>query len=125
MDDPKLTLQDVLDALSENNHVRFDVNEKAFKNEHLDDVLHKPLDRLIPAMSATLDLVLRKVLSRIKNAQSGATYLIRKDHIEITTGDFFWAETGPDPRKEAAGAVMDEGTPPIEVPSWDRPATGV
>src|SRR5205823_4860248 len=45
----------------------------------------------IPEMNATLGTVLRKILARIP-ATSGATFLIRKDTIEITTGQFAAAE---------------------------------
>src|SRR5262245_27398844 len=39
----------------------------------------------IPPMKASLAAVVNRVLSRIP-AASGACYLVRKDHIEITTG---------------------------------------
>jgi hypothetical protein len=85
--DPKMTLQEALDKLAANRGVTFDVNEAAFKAEMVEDVLAKPVaERPIPKMThVSLDTVLRKILARIP-AVSGATYVIRRDGIEITTG---------------------------------------
>ena len=40
----------------------------------------------IPPSNGTLDLVLRKLLDRVPS-KSPAVYVIRRDHIEITTAD--------------------------------------
>jgi RNA polymerase sigma factor (sigma-70 family) len=111
-DDPHTTLQDLLNQLQDKFNVQFDVNERAFKFESVDDVLKKELvsPNPIRPMKATLDVILRKILSRIP-CDSGATYLIRKDHIEITTGRFFWAETGPDLRDLDVPRLLDDGEP--------------
>src|SRR5262249_51766019 len=45
----------------------------------------------IPPMKTTLATVLKKILARVP-VPSGATYLIRRDVIEITTGQFATAE---------------------------------
>jgi RNA polymerase sigma factor (sigma-70 family) len=122
MDDPKSTLQDVLDRLRDIYNLPFDVNEKAFKEEHIDDVLRTEVAKpAIPPMTGTLDMVLRKILSRI-NVPSGATYLIRRGYIEITTGAFFWAETGPDPRG-GGGPPMEDGEVIEQVTGWYRQST--
>jgi hypothetical protein len=85
--DPKTTLGEALDALGNTYGVTFEVNESAFKDEGVEDVratlvAEKPIPK---AAAASLDRVLRKVLARVK-AQSGAVYLVRGDHIEVTTG---------------------------------------
>jgi hypothetical protein len=98
-DDPKTTLIEGLDALAKVYNVTFDVNEKAFAQDNLADVLkaevvHTP----IPEMRAPLRTVLGKVLGRIPNA-SGAILMIRKDVLEITTEAAVRAELGiPDSR---------------------------
>jgi hypothetical protein len=84
--DPKLTLQEVLDKLGKDNDVAFDVNEEAFRNEMVEDILGKPVaERAVPKLTnVRLEAVLRKVLGRLPS-QSGVTYLIRPGVIEITT----------------------------------------
>jgi RNA polymerase sigma factor (sigma-70 family) len=122
LDDPKTTLADALEQLSNTFNVRFDVNEKAFKAEHMDDVLRTEIATLpLRPMTGTLDMVLRKILSRI-NVPSGATYLIRKGHIEITTGAFFWAETGPDLRG-GGGPPLEDGEVLEPGPGWFKSST--
>jgi hypothetical protein len=86
--DPKSTLSDALDKLSKLYDINFDINEKAFKFENVSDVAKTPImaETPIPAMkNVRLSRVLDKILSRIP-VSSGATYLVRSDHIEITTG---------------------------------------
>jgi hypothetical protein len=85
-DDPKLALQDALEYLADRYDISFDVNEAAFEAEDIATVLATEIAKTpIPKMhNVTVIQVLRKVLSRIK-APSGATYVIRDDHIEITT----------------------------------------
>jgi hypothetical protein len=87
-EDPKTTLVEALDQLSKRYDLSFDVNEAAFKSEMLPDVLKTEIVQQspIPEMNATLGMVLKKVLARVP-APSGATYVIRRDHIEITTGE--------------------------------------
>jgi tetratricopeptide (TPR) repeat protein len=92
-EDPKTTLAEALDVLAKFYNVTFDVNEKAFAFEQLKDVLKTPVAEgtPIPEMRATLGTVLRKVLARVP-VGSGATWIIRRDVIEITTGTFASAE---------------------------------
>jgi hypothetical protein len=101
--DPNYTLGAMLDGLAKKYsqpkgkpplHLSFDFNDAAFKADGLDDprlfqiVKEKP----IPAMdSASLDRFLRKALARLP-VPSGATYLIRQDHIEITTNQAIRAQ---------------------------------
>jgi hypothetical protein len=93
VDDPKTTLSEVLDKLAKDYRVAFDVNERAFKFEMLNDVLKTEVanPNAIPPMKARLDTVLRKVLQRI-DVPSGATWLVREDAIEITTEQFLITE---------------------------------
>jgi tetratricopeptide (TPR) repeat protein len=92
LEDPKATLNDALEQLSTRYHLTFDINEKAFEMDQLKDVARTPIaETPIPPMRTTLSTVLRKILRRVA-APSGATYLIRRDVIEITTGTFAAAE---------------------------------
>jgi hypothetical protein len=86
IEDPKATLIEALDQLAKMYDLSFDVNERAFKFEMVPDVLKTEIAQPnpIPAMNATPAVVLRKVLARIP-VPSGATFLIRRDAIEITT----------------------------------------
>jgi hypothetical protein len=85
-EDPKTTLVDLLDQLSKRFDLTFDVNEKAFNSEMLPDVLKSEVlqQGRIPEMNATLGMILKKVLARVP-VPSGATYVIRREAIEITT----------------------------------------
>jgi hypothetical protein len=93
LDDPKTTLSEALEALAKRYNLSFDINEKAFKFENVMDVAKTEIatPNPIPEMHTTLSTVLRKVLARIP-VPSGATYIIRRDVIEVTTGTFAGAE---------------------------------
>jgi RNA polymerase sigma factor (sigma-70 family) len=94
MDDPKTTLIEALDLLAKGCNVTFDVNEKAFLAEQLNDVLRTPVaETPIPEMRTSLQHILKKVLARVPSP-SGATFVIRKDHIEITTTQAIRTELG-------------------------------
>ncbi len=99
IDDPKATLREALDKLSNLYDVTFDINDKAFKFENLMDVDKTEIatPNALPAMNVRLSTVLRKILSRIP-VPSGAVYCVRTDHIEITTGTFqgveIWGKYG-------------------------------
>src|SRR5207253_1256560 len=83
-DDPKTTLIEALDVLAKRYDITFDVNERAFKFEQIDDVLKTEIaqPKPIPEMNTRLGRILKKILERVP-VPSGATFLIRKDHIEI------------------------------------------
>jgi hypothetical protein len=93
LDDPKQTLIEVLDKMAKDYQLTFDVNERAFKYEMLPDVLRVAVVETIPIrpMRARLGEVLQCILSRVM-VPSGAVWLLRRDHIEITTGQFAIAE---------------------------------
>jgi hypothetical protein len=88
IEDPKAVLIEALEQLAKLYGLSFEVNERAFRFDMVPDVLKTEIAQPnpIPPMSATPAAVLRKVLARIP-APSGATFLVRKDAVEITTGD--------------------------------------
>ena len=93
-DDPKLTLSEVLEDITKNYGLSFLVNEKSFRYENVADVAKTPVtaeNALPPMKNVQVDRILRQVLARIP-VPSGATFLVRRDHIEITTGIFFQGE---------------------------------
>jgi hypothetical protein len=90
--DPKLRLSDVLDDLQQKMNVAFYVNEKAFRDENgggVPDVMTTPIaEKPYPTLrDVTWTTVLRQLLARVP-ATSGATYIIRRDVIEITTNQY-------------------------------------
>jgi hypothetical protein len=95
LDDPKTTLIEALDQLSKVHRITFDVNETAFAADDLKDVLKTEIanPNAIAPMKVLLSTVLRKILCRVP-AKSGATFFIRRDHVEITTVAAQRAELG-------------------------------
>jgi hypothetical protein len=96
-DDPKMTLQDALEYLTDRYDLSFDVLEPAFKAAGYTDksVLQEPIAaQPIPKMrGVSLATVLRKILSHITTPPGQeATYIIRRDQIEVTTAQFAVAE---------------------------------
>jgi hypothetical protein len=86
IDDPKTTLIEAMELMSKTFNVSLDVNEQAFKKDGLKDPLNCQITESnpLPPMKAPLQTVLKKILARVP-APSGATYLLRKDSVEITT----------------------------------------
>jgi hypothetical protein len=84
--DPKETLGEVLDLFTKRYGITFTIDDQAFKTEMVDDVRSKPvLERPLPRMNRVrLATLLHKLLARVPS-QSGTTYLVRRDAIEITT----------------------------------------
>jgi hypothetical protein len=104
-DDPKLTLQEALEFVAKSYVLTIDVNEQTFKAEGLNDVLGQPVaEKPLPLMKgARLYHVLEKILSRIATP-SGATFVLRREGIEITTNKAKLAEfyrDGPPTEKES------------------------
>jgi hypothetical protein len=90
IDDPRTTLDEALEKLGKLYDVSFDINEQAFKMDGLMEVGKTPIADTapIPEMkNVRLSRVLTKILRRIP-APSGATYHLRGDRIDITTGTF-------------------------------------
>jgi hypothetical protein len=100
LDDPKITLREVLDKLAKDYDLTFEVNEAAFKFAMVEDVLKKEVasPNAIQAMKGVrVETVLRKILERIPSGgapNSAATILLRRDHVEITTGTMLALEVG-------------------------------
>jgi hypothetical protein len=84
INDKAATLQYALDQFRDKYKLAVDVNEAAFEAEGIENVLEAPVaNKPIPKMQGVkLATALKRVLSRIKN-QSGATFVIREDGVEI------------------------------------------
>ncbi len=101
-DDPKLTLQDALKILKTRYGLNYEINDRAFKYEQVQDpeMIEIIANRPIPPMQGTLEAVLKAVLARVPST-SGATFLVRGDGIEITTRAAVqtevWGTTWPGP----------------------------
>ena len=84
IDDPKTTLAEALDLLAKKYKVQFEINEKAFKEQNIEDIGAAKVGlRPISPMKAPLRTVLRKLLSRLPDIPDAVLFLIRKDHVEI------------------------------------------
>lgn len=134
-DDPKATLKDVLDQIAKMPDLKplklkFDINEIAFKYEMVPDVEKTEVanPNPIPPMNTSLDTVLKKILSRIA-VPSRATYVIQRDGtIEITTGQWVWAEYYdlrrpeglPPGAPEEPAVVMVPMLPPLVVAAFEE-----
>ena len=95
VDDPKVTFSEMLEALVKRYNLAFDINEQAFKDADIKEILKievaTPLP--IPAMNTRLETVLKKILGRVSPS---AMFIIRGDMIEITTQDAVRKEFFPD-----------------------------
>jgi hypothetical protein len=93
-DDPKTLLIEALDFMTKEYRTTFKINERAFKYEMLLDVPKTPVAEttVVPPMKSRLHVVLERVLGRV-DCPSGATWMLRPDHVEITTGQFLLLET--------------------------------
>jgi hypothetical protein len=105
IDDPKTTLMEALDLLAHRYNLPLKINEKAFKFENVMDVGKTEIadPNPIAVQRSTLETVLRNILARIP-VPSGATFVVREGHVEVTTGDFAKKEN-PD------GVAPKEKTP--------------
>jgi RNA polymerase sigma factor (sigma-70 family) len=114
LDDPKTPLSEVLEQWGKQHGLQFDINEKAFQAEMVNDPGSTEVvnPRPIPAMKASLRTVLKKVLARVP-VPSGAVYLIRKDHIEITTENALRAELGRSLRSADESGKPADRLPPL------------
>jgi RNA polymerase sigma factor (sigma-70 family) len=86
-DDPKLTLQDALEYLANRFDLGFIVDEAAFKAEGVKSVITEPVvgEKPLAALRhVSLETVLRMILLRLPK-ETVATYIVRRDFIEITT----------------------------------------
>ncbi len=86
--DGDFKLSEVLEQLSRVYNLEFDINEKAFAADGVMDVNSELVargDKPLPPVNGSIATVLKKILGRIP-AGSTATFLIRRESIEITTG---------------------------------------
>ncbi len=79
-----------LDRLGKEFGISFEFNDAAFKIAGIEKAGESELKDPIPKMRATLGSVVKKVISRIQSnsADGNAVYVVRRDHIEITTSQF-------------------------------------
>jgi hypothetical protein len=122
-DDPKLTLGEALARLARLYGVTFEINDRAFtadRGDASDDPRKIPITERspIPPMKGPLEVVLRKILARVP-VDSGATYLIHDDEIEITTGAAAREEVGvrPNPLEGVGlgGLVLPNARPQLRL----------
>lgn len=86
-DDVKTTLQEALDQYAKRYGVRFVANERAFRDEAVQDVLKLEIAQpaaIPPLFGVRYDQAWQPILDRIPNP-SGVTLLIREGYVEITT----------------------------------------
>jgi hypothetical protein len=96
IDDPKVTLGEMLKNLRDRYGVTFEINERAFAEQDVADVGRFPLtaEKPIPPLpKASLATVLRVILSRIPLG-SKPVYVLRADTVEITTKEALQDELG-------------------------------
>jgi hypothetical protein len=93
-DDPKTTLEEALRQLSGALDITMRINEKAFKVENVMDVGKTPIadPNAIAEFTGTLSEMLGKILAKVPASPSGATFIIRRDTIEITTAEAVFEE---------------------------------
>src|SRR5262249_9593122 len=90
------TLAEALDSLSHRFALPIEINAKAFKDGGIEEVEKQLIaeGRPIPVMTnVPLARVLRTVLARVP-AQSAAVFVVRDDHVEVTTDAASRAELG-------------------------------
>jgi hypothetical protein len=125
INDPDTKLGDALDKLAKDSGLAFDVNDKAFTDEQVEDVLSKSLGAEMPKMkNVTVERVLYKLLARVP-VQSGATFLVRRESVEITTGRALVAEVWPRvPNAFESDASSREPQLPLVNADFDRKPLG-
>ena len=92
--DGDFKLSEVLDQLARVYNLEFDINEKAFAADGVMDVMNQVVasaDKPLPPINGSISTVLKKILGRVP-AGSTATFLLRRESIEITTGNAALAE---------------------------------
>jgi RNA polymerase sigma factor (sigma-70 family) len=85
--DARTTLEEALDYMTKRYGLTFRVNEGAFMAEQVQDVLNTPITEKQPVRemkAVSPEVVLRLILDRVAS-DSGTTYLVKPDGIEITT----------------------------------------
>ena len=94
-DDPDTKLGEAADYLARAYGIGFFFNEKAFRDDAVEDVITTPLGKEIPKMkNVALATVLGRVLDRLDVA-GGATWFVRNGVVEVTTVRAYRAEFYP------------------------------
>lgn len=106
-----VTLRDVLDTFTKQFGVKFVVDEAAFRDDGVANVLQQDLsaDSTLAPMNTQFDLILRKVLQRIPNP-SGVVFAVGPGTIQITVASAQakrWAEPPPRPTAAMARRARD------------------
>ena len=126
IDDPSITLSNMLNALSKKYsrpkdtppfYLTFEVNERAFKTAgvEMDKLLNAPIaEKKFPgAVNVTLSRYLRKLLERCPGS---AEFVLRKDGVEITTRQAVLAEF----YSERSKKELETALPPLVNVAFDR-----
>jgi hypothetical protein len=115
-DDPKATLQDLLDQFRLKYQIEYDVNEQAFPLEAAKSLLKKEIaSPPLPAMTVSVGTVVNKLLARLPR-ELEVTYVIRDDRIEITSAEWLRGELGLPARAPLPPLVYEhfEETPVLQ-----------
>jgi RNA polymerase sigma factor (sigma-70 family) len=120
VDDPRTTLIEALNRLTSDYQIPFLINESAFKAEMLNDVEKAEIanPNPIPSMKSSLRSVLERILARVP-VTTGAAYLIRKDHVEITTLDAIRRELGLRKRDAKPQDEAEDARPALSPLVWE------
>jgi len=116
-DDPKTTLAEAIDQIQKRHDVNILINDDAFKSDKFQDVLKTEIAQpnpIPPKNNASLNTVLKMILARVPT-ESGATFLIRRGEIEITTMAALRKELGREP---------DELIPPLVYMHFEKKPLG-
>ena len=113
LDDTDTTVPEAFDYLGRTFGFAFELNDRAFQADGVEDLRKCVLGREVPHMKeTTLATVLRIVLARIPSP-SGAVYVLRPDNVEITTVAALRSELGMNGQRSLLPLVWDvfENTP--------------
>jgi hypothetical protein len=94
--DPNTTLDDALAMINERYCLKVEVNDRAFQDDGVQEVRKAEIATPNPIApgTCTLDTVLKKLAARIPST-SPPVYVIRRDHVELTTQDALKQEFYP------------------------------
>src|SRR5262249_13988597 len=82
-DDPETKLGDVLQYLERAYGIAFTVNDKAFKDDKVENVREHAIAKAIPKMTnVSLNTVLRALMERFP-VEGGTTWLVRDGQVEL------------------------------------------
>jgi hypothetical protein len=125
IDDPNTSLSDALQLLTKQSGLAFDVDEAAFRKENVADVLASSIGGAVPKMkNVSVERVLRKLLNRAPG-ESGATFLVRREAVEVTTRAARDAEVWPrDPNSADGEGVSRQPHLPLVSATFNQKPLG-